>query len=249
MPLRSLLAAFLVTLAGCTPLGLWVYEEPTIEITSVRLTDAGAAEYPVRIALQVSNVNDFEVSLPPIDDHDARAATVTFTCAGSSAFTASWPGAKPSITLLPFAAPPALRLKLDPRKPGRVQAAVVFTYHWNDGHQEQARVLVSANVEVGVGVDGMSPKPQAVRLKEHVGNVDLGEHVVGGRETSDVTLPAMMDMASGKALVIYRVEGSPAITASWPGANHRGTHLDPMAEPKPLKVRDQRQLDLPVDDN
>lgn len=63
MPLRSLLAAFLVTLAGCTPLGLWVYEEPTIEITSVRLTDAGAAEYPVRIALQVSNVNDFEVSL------------------------------------------------------------------------------------------------------------------------------------------------------------------------------------------
>ena len=57
----------LSVLAGCTPLGLWIYQEPTIEITSVTLSDAGAAEYPIRIALQVSNGNDFEVSLEKVD--------------------------------------------------------------------------------------------------------------------------------------------------------------------------------------
>ena len=66
MQLRSLIAACLFALPGCTPLGLWVYEEPTIEITGISLSDAGAAEYPVRIALQVSNVIDFEVSLEKV---------------------------------------------------------------------------------------------------------------------------------------------------------------------------------------
>lgn len=66
MTLRSFIAACIILLPGCTPLGLWVYEEPTIEITSISLSDAGAAEYPVRIALQVSNVNDFEVSLEKV---------------------------------------------------------------------------------------------------------------------------------------------------------------------------------------
>lgn len=63
MKLRCLFAAVLSVIPGCTPLGLWIYEEPTIEITGISVTDSGAAEYPVRIALQVSNVNDFEVSL------------------------------------------------------------------------------------------------------------------------------------------------------------------------------------------
>ena len=66
MHLRSVLAAFLFILPGCTPLGLWVYEEPTIEITDITLSDARAAEYPVRIALQLSNVNDFEVSIEKV---------------------------------------------------------------------------------------------------------------------------------------------------------------------------------------
>ena len=66
MPFRSIAPVTLVVLAGCTPLGLWMYEEPTIEITSVRVSDAGAAEYPVRIALQVSNGNDFDVSLEKV---------------------------------------------------------------------------------------------------------------------------------------------------------------------------------------
>ena len=66
MRFRSFAPVTLVALAGCTPLGLWMYEEPTVEITSVRVSDAGAAEYPVRIALQVSNGNDFEVSLEKV---------------------------------------------------------------------------------------------------------------------------------------------------------------------------------------
>lgn len=66
MPFRLLLSALLTGILGCTPLGLWIYEEPMIEITAVNLSDLGSAEYPVRIALQVSNVNDFEVSLEKV---------------------------------------------------------------------------------------------------------------------------------------------------------------------------------------
>lgn len=66
MQFRFFAAVPLIVLAGCTPLGLWMYEEPTIEITRVSVSDAGAAEYPVRIALQVSNGNDFEVSLEKV---------------------------------------------------------------------------------------------------------------------------------------------------------------------------------------
>ena len=46
---------------ACTPLGLWIYEEPTVEVTEVKL-EAGA-DFPVQIAFAVSNANDFEVSL------------------------------------------------------------------------------------------------------------------------------------------------------------------------------------------
>ena len=66
MYFRLVLSALLIATPGCTPLGLWVYEEPIIEITDVSLSDARSAEYPVRIALQVSNVNDFEVSLEKV---------------------------------------------------------------------------------------------------------------------------------------------------------------------------------------
>ena len=69
MQLRSLAPVMLTVHAGCTPLGLWIYEEPTIEITSVTLNDARAAEYPIRIALQLSNENDFEVSLERVELH------------------------------------------------------------------------------------------------------------------------------------------------------------------------------------
>ena len=46
---------------ACTPLGLWIYEEPTVEVTEVKLN--AAADFPVQIAFAVSNANDFEISL------------------------------------------------------------------------------------------------------------------------------------------------------------------------------------------
>ena len=66
MRFRCFSALVLTALTGCTPLGLWVYEEPKVEITGVKLSDARGAEYPVRIALQVSNVNDYAVSLEKV---------------------------------------------------------------------------------------------------------------------------------------------------------------------------------------
>lgn len=49
--------------AGCTPLGLWIYQDPAVHVAEVTVDQAISAEYPVRIGLAISNANDFEVSL------------------------------------------------------------------------------------------------------------------------------------------------------------------------------------------
>jgi hypothetical protein len=59
------LAALLI--AGCTPLGLWVYEEPKIEVFDLAIDDSREADFPIRISLQVSNPNDFEVRLEQVE--------------------------------------------------------------------------------------------------------------------------------------------------------------------------------------
>lgn len=61
---------------ACTPLGLWIYQEPTVEVTSVRLDPALGAAFPVQLAFAVSNANDFEVSLVRVH--------VRFSVGGSS---------------------------------------------------------------------------------------------------------------------------------------------------------------------
>ena len=66
MRLRSLVSACSLVLTACTPLGLWIYEEPRVEIMTVDLDDASGSEYPVRIALRISNGNDFDVSLEKV---------------------------------------------------------------------------------------------------------------------------------------------------------------------------------------
>jgi hypothetical protein len=40
-----------------------MYEEPRIEVTEVRVDDAADNAYPVRVSMQVSNANDFAISL------------------------------------------------------------------------------------------------------------------------------------------------------------------------------------------
>jgi hypothetical protein len=62
--LRVVTSIILAAAAGaCTPLGLWIYEEPTVEVTEIRLDASAGATFPVQFALAVSNANDFDVAL------------------------------------------------------------------------------------------------------------------------------------------------------------------------------------------
>lgn len=59
---RILVGLALAVLPGCIPLGLWIYEDPKVEVTAVALDPADAA-FPVRLDLSLSNANDFDVSM------------------------------------------------------------------------------------------------------------------------------------------------------------------------------------------
>jgi LEA14-like dessication related protein len=63
MPSRRLLGACVVTaVAACTPLGLWVYDDPGLEVSRVRLGHDAAGNAPVIVGLAVWNPNDYDVS-------------------------------------------------------------------------------------------------------------------------------------------------------------------------------------------
>jgi LEA14-like dessication related protein len=63
MPSRRLLAACLATaVAACTPLGLWVYDDPGLEVSRVRLDHDAAGTAPVVVGLAVWNPNAYDVS-------------------------------------------------------------------------------------------------------------------------------------------------------------------------------------------
>jgi LEA14-like dessication related protein len=63
MPSRRLLGACLVAaVAACTPLGLWVYDDPGLEVSRVRLGYDAAGAAPVVVGLAVWNPNDYDVS-------------------------------------------------------------------------------------------------------------------------------------------------------------------------------------------
>jgi LEA14-like dessication related protein len=47
---------------ACTPLGVWVYEDPQVTVDRVRVDTGGQAASPVVVALAVHNPNDFPVS-------------------------------------------------------------------------------------------------------------------------------------------------------------------------------------------
>ena len=47
---------------ACTPLGLWVYEDPGVRVSRVRLGTDSFSLAPVLIALDVQNPNDYPVS-------------------------------------------------------------------------------------------------------------------------------------------------------------------------------------------
>jgi LEA14-like dessication related protein len=52
----------LVAALACTPLGLWMYQDPAVEVSRVRLTPEPADSAPVVVALDMSNPNDYPVS-------------------------------------------------------------------------------------------------------------------------------------------------------------------------------------------
>ena len=49
------------TLVACTPLGLWVYDDPGLEVSRVRVNHDASAN-PVVVGLAVWNPNDYDVS-------------------------------------------------------------------------------------------------------------------------------------------------------------------------------------------
>ncbi len=61
--IRSVTFAFsLPAGVACTPLGVWVYEDPGVTVSRVRLGTDSLSLAPVLIALDVQNPNDYPVS-------------------------------------------------------------------------------------------------------------------------------------------------------------------------------------------
>lgn len=52
----------MAALCACTPLGVWLYEDPAFEVSRVRLDSEQAPDSTVVVALQVWNPNDFEIA-------------------------------------------------------------------------------------------------------------------------------------------------------------------------------------------
>jgi hypothetical protein len=62
-PYRRLLSAcWIAAVAGCTPVGLWVYADPGLEVSRVRLQPTETSAPPVVLGLAVLNPNDYDLS-------------------------------------------------------------------------------------------------------------------------------------------------------------------------------------------
>jgi LEA14-like dessication related protein len=59
---RLLGAGAMAVVAACTPMGLWVYDDPGLEVSRVRLDHQAAGTEPVVLGLSVWNPNDYDVS-------------------------------------------------------------------------------------------------------------------------------------------------------------------------------------------
>ncbi|HEY7479279.1 MAG TPA: LEA type 2 family protein [Gemmatimonadales bacterium] len=60
--IRPLLACLLSAIVACTPLGLWIYDDPTLEVSRVRVDRNGAGAAPVVVGLAVWNPNLYALS-------------------------------------------------------------------------------------------------------------------------------------------------------------------------------------------
>jgi hypothetical protein len=57
----------LAPMVACTPLGLWMYEDPGVTVSRVRLGMQPADSASVEVALDVSNPNDYPVSTTRVE--------------------------------------------------------------------------------------------------------------------------------------------------------------------------------------
>jgi LEA14-like dessication related protein len=55
-------------LGGCTPLGLWLYEDPVVTVSQITLElGSGPARSPVTVALALENTNDYPLSTERVE--------------------------------------------------------------------------------------------------------------------------------------------------------------------------------------
>lgn len=66
-PSRRLLTFLVAAGSACTPLGLWVYDDPGLEVSRVRLDHAGTGAQPVVLSLAVWNPNDYDLTTSRLD--------------------------------------------------------------------------------------------------------------------------------------------------------------------------------------
>jgi hypothetical protein len=59
---RMLSACWVAATLGCTPVGLWVYDDPGLEVSRVRLQPDGTGAVPVILGLAVLNPNDYDLA-------------------------------------------------------------------------------------------------------------------------------------------------------------------------------------------
>lgn len=73
--LRLLTVLLLPATMDCTPLGLWMYEDPAVTVARVRVGADSLAAGPVTVALDLQNPNDYPLSTTRVelslelDDH------------------------------------------------------------------------------------------------------------------------------------------------------------------------------------
>jgi LEA14-like dessication related protein len=63
----SLQVWWLVPVVACTPLGVWIYEDPGVTVSRVRVDTNGRSSSPVVVALDLRNPNDYTVSTTRVE--------------------------------------------------------------------------------------------------------------------------------------------------------------------------------------
>jgi hypothetical protein len=58
---------WLATALACTPLGLWMYEDPRVTVSRVRIDTDSLSARPVLVALDLQNPNDYVVSATRVE--------------------------------------------------------------------------------------------------------------------------------------------------------------------------------------